>query len=154
MAINRSIALIGLCVLFTGCSTSGYYNNNPQQMKLGNNPHDMGVRYLLGRGAEQNDTKAFSYFSQAAEQGNALAQSELAYLYAAGKGTNQDYAQAFHWYQKAAEQDLAGAEYNLGLLYLHGLGTQPNQTLAMQWIKKSAAHGFEPARTTLAQYRS
>lgn len=148
MSIQKMLLLAGLCVLFAGCSTSSYYGSD--HSTLPKTKAGMGARYLLGRGAPQNNEKAFAYFQQGAREGDPFAQNELAYLYAAGKGTQRNDAKAFSWYQKAASHGLASAEFNLGLMYLHGIGTTPDQALGMEWIKKSAAHGFEPAKQQLA----
>jgi TPR repeat protein len=149
MSIKKLILLMGLSVLFAGCSTSGDYNDNTQTSTVP--PTRMGMRYLLGRGVPQDDQKAFAYFSQASAQDDAFAQNELAYMYAAGKGTKQDYGRALFWYQKAADHDLASAQYSLGVLYLRGLGTSPNKEMARKWFKRSADHGFEPAVKALAR---
>jgi len=145
--LKNTLLILGLSFLFVGCSTGGYYSDNIAS----GGPANMGVRYLLGRGVPQNDAKAFSYFSQAANAGDPFAQNEVAYLYAAGKGTSRNNAKALFWYKKAANYGLASAQYNLGLMYLHGLGTAPNKELAMQWFQKSASHGFLPARQALEQ---
>ncbi len=151
MSIQKILLLLGLSMLFTACSTGRYEGFGMQGSQLPNTSTGNGVRYLLGRGAPQNDEKAFQYFKQGAEEGDPFAQNEVAYLYAAGKGTTRDQVKAFFWYQKAADQGLASAEYNLGLMYRHGLGTAPNETLAIEWIKKAAARGFEPAKEALAR---
>ncbi len=151
MSIQKLILIIGLSFLFAGCSTGGYYSDN---MAGGGGPAKMGMRYLLGRGVPQNDTKAFYYFNQAANNDDPFAQNEVAYLYAAGKGTSRNYERALFWYEKAANHGLASAQYNLGLMYLHGIGTAPNKEVAMQWFQKSAARGFEPARLALGQVKS
>jgi TPR repeat protein len=52
-----------------------------------------------------------------ADQGNAVAQSGLAFLYATGHGVPQDYAQAVIWFRKAADQGNAGAQRGLGMSY-------------------------------------
>lgn len=147
MLIRKLLLLIGLSLLFTGCTTTKFYGNGSAYGD--SSPKSTGVRYLLGRGVEQNNQKAFYYFSKAADQGDVFAQNELAYMYAAGKGTSRNYAKSLSWYKKAAEHGLASAQYNLGLMYLHGLGTAPNKALAKSWFQKSAAHGFEPARIAL-----
>lgn len=151
MPIRRLLLLVGLCVLFAGCSTgrSGF-----NELYSDESSADLGTRYLLGRGVPQNNAKAFSYFSKAANEDDPFAQNELAFMYAAGKGTPRDYSKALLYYSKAAEHGLASAQYNLGLMYLHGLGTPPNQTIAMKWFKQSAAHGFEPARKEVARYQA
>src|SRR5580704_10295129 len=97
MTIKKWILLMGLCVLFTGCSTGRFPGETGPVSTT-----DMGERYLLGRGVPQNNAKAFSYFTQAANEGNPFAQNELAYMYAAGKGTKRDDAKALFWYRKAA----------------------------------------------------
>lgn len=150
MSIKNLVLLLGLCVLFTGCSTTKYYDQHSVALS-DNSAKNMGIRYLLGRGVEQNNEKAFYYFTKAANQGDALAQNELAYMYAAGKGAQRDNEKALKWYQQAAKQGLASAQYNLALMYLNGLGTSPNQALGEQWLKESASRGFEPARAKLAQ---
>ncbi len=148
MSIKKLLLLAGLCVLFAGCSTGRYYGGD----WMGGEADDtkMGVRYLLGRGAMQNDRKAFEHFYKAAHEDDSFAQNEVAYLYAAGKGTARNNEKAFYWYQKAAKHGLASAQYNLGLMYWYGLGTTENKTQAMKWFKKSAAHGFLPAQQRLA----
>lgn len=153
MSIKKLIVLMGLCVLFTGCSTARLSSDGMQAYHESDSTADVGIRYLLGRGVAQSDVKAFYYFSRAAEEGDPFAQNELAYLYAAGRGTSVDESEAFHWYQKAAKSGLASAEYNLGFMYHYGIGTLPNKALALEWYQKSAAHGFLPARTALQQYR-
>ena len=148
MSITKILGILGLSVLLAACSTNNYVASNSKAYR-DNSPRNMGVRYLLGRGVQQNDEKAFYYFNKAAGEGDVLAQNELAYLYAAGKGTPRNNALAFRWYKKAAAHGLASAQYNLGLMYLHGVGTEKNKTLAMEWFKKSADHGFAPARSAL-----
>lgn len=145
MPIRKIVTLVGLCVLFAGCSTGGLYTQNGHYASEGTGPTRDGVRYLLGRGVEQNDTKAFSYFSQGAQSGDVFAQNEIAYMYAAGKGTPRNYSKALHWYTVAADHGLASAQYNLGLMYLYGMGTPANKPVANDWFKKSAARGFQPA---------
>lgn len=146
MSIKRLIVLIGLCGLFAGCSTGRYD-------MMGGTSANMGVRYLLGRGVPQSDTKAFAYFRSQARSDDPFAENEVAYMYAAGKGTPRDYTKAFEWYQKAAEHGLESAQYNLSLLYYYGLGTPKNKTLAMHWLQKAAADGFEPAQDRLAKMK-
>ncbi|VVC76853.1 Localization factor PodJL [Aquicella siphonis] len=150
MSIKRMLLLVGLSVLFAGCSTSRFYGSNSTAYS-DSSAKSMGVRYLLGRGVEQSNEKAFYYFNQAAKDGDPFAQNEIAYMYAAGKGTARDYSKAFDWYKKAAAQGLASAQYNVGLFYLHGLGTPADKSQARMWFQKSAAHGFEPARVALSR---
>lgn len=151
MLIRKLLLCLGLSFLFAGCSTDKFYGDNASSIYTDNSPKSIGVRYLLGRGVPQDNKKAFYYFSQAANNGDVLAQNEIAYMYAAGKGTRRNNEKALMWYKKAANHGLASAQYNLGLMYLHGLGTAPNKVVAMEWFQKSAALGFEPAKIAIKQ---
>lgn len=149
--MKKIALLMTLCLLLASCASmndDSYNQTGPQLSST-----DMGIRYLLGQGVPQNDSKAFDYFLKAADQDNSpYAQNEVAYMYAAGKGTPQNYVKAFQYYQKAANQGVASAEFNLGLLYIHGLGTAQNPTLGKQFIQQAAAKGFEPARQALLEF--
>lgn len=145
LKLTRVVVVSCWLVLISGCATTKYDNVEGTSTQKG-------VRYLLGRGVAQNNTKAFYYFKKAAhEENNLYAQNELAYLYAAGKGIRKDYTKALYYYEKAAIRGLASAQYNLGMMYFHGLGTAENKQLARKWFEKAAALGFEPARVVLEQ---
>src|SRR5687767_8380270 len=122
MSSKKLMVIFGLFVLISAC-TPGSYDG----VGMGSRDTQMGTRYLLGRGVQQNDTTAFGYFQKAANSGDVFAQNEVAFMYAAGKGTKRDLTAALAWYQKAAEQGLASAQYNLGLMYWRGLGTSVNK---------------------------
>lgn len=143
--------VILITLLLVGCASDRYPGNAPMVHAKKESATETGVRYLLGRGVRQNDEKAFEYFLKGANQGNARAQNQVAYMYAAGKGTEQDYGKAIEYYQKAADQGLMSAQYNLGLMYLYGMGTPVNEALGLEWVQKAASKGFEPAKETLAK---
>ena len=153
MRVKCLIILAGICMLVAGCATDGssggiYAFNGTKSNS------DTGVQYLLGRGVPQNNEKAFYYFSRAADQGDVLAQNEVAYMYATGKGTPRDNEKALMYYQEAANSGLVSAQYNLGLMYLRGIGTTKNKQEALAWLKKSASRGFEPAKVALKRYKA
>jgi TPR repeat protein len=75
-----------------------------------------------GQGVPQDDVQAVSWYRQAAEQGNAVAQSNLGGFYRLGRGVPQDYAQAVTWFRQAADQGDAAAQFNLGIAYSFGEG--------------------------------
>lgn len=150
MIIKKLVVLASVLFMITSCSTDKY-GNTFFGFNRSNAMTDKGTQYLLGRGVPKDNEKAFYYYSQAAEQGDPLAQNELAYLYAAGKGTSRNYEKAFFYYQLAAKSGLSSAQYSLGLMYLHGLGTARNKPMAQQWFEQSAKEGFEPAKVALAR---
>jgi TPR repeat protein len=91
--------------------------------------------------------QAIAWYRKAADQGDAMAQMNLAIVYDQGIGIAQDYSEAAGLYRKAAEQGLPQAQYNLGLLYLYGRGMPKNGAQAAEWMRKAAEQG-----ETAAQY--
>ena len=84
-----------------------------------------------------------------AEQGNAVAQSNLGLLYQNGRGVPQDYVQARQWYEKAAVQGDENAQYNLSRLYVAGRGVPQDYVQARQWFKKAAVQRDAKAQHSL-----
>jgi TPR repeat protein len=75
----------------------------------------------------------FEAVKRAAEQGDALAQNDLAFMYANGQGVERNYAEAVKWQLKAAQQGHWEAQYRLGEMYAHGLGVPKNVAEAVKW---------------------
>jgi len=84
---------------------------------------------------------ALELWQPCAEQGDAIAQSNLGYLYDNGFGVAQDYAKAVFWYGLAAEQGDTFAQYSLGLYYGGGGGVPQDNVLAFMWLSVAAANG-------------
>jgi hypothetical protein len=84
-----------------------------------------------------------------AEQGNAVAEYNLARLYYAGRGVPQSYAEAFRWYSKAADQGHPKAEFAVGAMYAAGRGAQQNDAEAFVWVRKAAEQGEPRAQDEL-----
>ena len=105
----------------------------------------------------QSQTKAYkpqnykdiNSLYQAAKNGNASAQYQLAEAYFRGNGIGQDYQQARYWYQQAAEQNLVEAQYTLGMMYYQGAGTEKNYVQAEYWFTRAAENGDANARNHL-----
>ena len=118
----------------------------------GNNLENVkkGLAFYEGRGVQQDYAQAAAWFTKAAEQGLAQAQSNLGLMYANGQGVPQDDAQAVAWYQKAAEQGFAQAQSNLGEMYYFGHGVKKNDVKAYMWTYLAASQGLEEAIKFLA----
>ena len=86
----------------------------------------LGLCYDNGKGVLEDDKQAVFWYTQAAEQGYAKAQYNLALCYAAGEGVLEDDKQAVYWYTQAAEQGHPEAQYNLGICYAKGDGVSRN----------------------------
>ena len=59
----------------------------------------------------------FKAVINAAEQGDAEAQSKLGCYYIQGKTVKKDVEKAVEWWTKSAEQKNSDAQFNLGLYY-------------------------------------
>jgi len=105
--------------------------------------------------AKAGDTgAAFLVFRQAAEQGNAAAQIELASFYdptlPAKGGFPHDGAQAADWYERAALTGLAEAQRKLGLLLAKGgAGLAADAAKAKVWLQQAAAQNDTDAKKAL-----
>jgi TPR repeat protein len=90
--------------------------------------------------------KALKWYRKSAEQGDAIAQSNLGSMYGTGDGVPKDSSEAVKWYRKAAEQGNAGGQFNLGFMYATGEGVPLDFAKAMKWYRKAAEQ-----RNTVAQ---
>jgi TPR repeat protein len=80
-------------------------------------------------------------YRNAADQGNASAQSALGSMYANGDGVSRDYAAAVSWSRKAADQGNAHAQSDLALMYFNGRGVLKDYAAALCWARKAADQG-------------
>ncbi len=86
----------------------------------------------------------------AAFQGSAEAQHDLAAIYVAGHGgVEQDFQRASKWFEQAAHRGIANARYNLGVLYHQGIGVDQDIDKAFTWYKTAAALGHPEAEYNL-----
>ena len=102
--------------------------------------------YALG-----NFQEAHLEWLKVAEEGDARAQYNVAWMYAKGQGTAQDFQEAANWYEKSADQGYVDAQFNLGNLYLRGSGVTQNDYLAFSWFIKAAEQGDAAAQYNLGR---
>lgn len=80
--------------------------------------------YESGQGVPKDYAEALKWYRKAAEQGDALAQTQLGLMYIKGMGAPKDEAQAMAWLRKAAEQGYASAQAVMGEAYREGIGAE------------------------------
>ena len=95
--------------------------------------------YHQGQGVQQDYTEAVAWYSKAADQGLADAQTSLGVAYLRGQGVPQDYKESVRWYSLAAEQGNAIAQWLLGGMYSSGKGVPPDLVLAHMWLNIASA---------------
>ena len=114
--------------------------------------YDIGLMYFEGNGMAQDYTKAFQWFTQAAEQNHQEAQDYVGLCFAYGYGTKQDDRQAVEWYKRSAEQGNAKAQYHLALMYHSGRGVDQSYPAAFEWFKKAAEQDHQEAQNYVGLY--
>lgn len=103
---------------------------------------------MIGKGLSQDDVEAARWYRLAAEQGNAIAQSNLGSMYANGEGVLQGYVEAVRWYRAAAKQRNALAQFMLGGSYFLSQGVKLDIILSHMWVNIAAANGYDEAPET------
>ena len=97
---------------------------------------------LGGVSAHAEEPSAKLTVQELAEQGDALAQAQLASLYLLGRdGYEVNEKEASNWMLKAANQGLVEAEVVVAAMYDRGLGLPHDVNKATQWYEKAAAKG-------------
>jgi localization factor PodJL len=91
-----------------------------------------------------------SALRKAAQDGDPVAQYEVARRFSEGRAIPQDLEAAGDWYQRAAAQGLAPAQYALATLYEKGNGLAQDVAMAEMWYKRAAEQGNRKAMYNLA----
>ncbi|MBN9308627.1 peptidoglycan-binding protein, partial [Devosia sp.] len=86
----------------------------------------------------------------AAADGDARAQFEVAAIYTEGRAVPEDLKAAAMWYERAASQGFAPAQYRLGNLYENGRGVEKDMAQARLWYQQAAEAGNRMAMHNLA----
>lgn len=74
--------------------------------------------------------KAVEMYTDAADNGDDLAQCKLANMYREGRGVSQDYGEALRLYLQAERQGLAEARYYMGFMHKQGLAVRRDYQVA------------------------
>lgn len=94
---------------------------------------------------DYNPAEAAKWYRLAADNGQAWAMMELAFLHSRGDLGPPDRAEAFRWFEKAGDGDKPKhyvATANLGLCYLRGLGTPADPAKAAALFTKARDFTF------------
>jgi hypothetical protein len=122
----------------------------------GGNPnamHELGYRYLLGRGIAADTAKAAEWILKAANRGMALAEYNAGILHMHALGVPWNPFEAFRWFRAAAEKDQPAALYIYGLLHTDGLLIKPDWRRAWSLVAEAASKGHETAKEMLVEFR-
>lgn len=112
--------------------------------------YEIAVRYLVGRGIEQDYVQAAKWLQEAAAGGVTSAQYNLGVLYDSGRGVEADPVEALIWFHSAAEKGHGRAQYALAAAYAAGRGIERDSDMALKWLRRAAAENILEAQSSLA----
>lgn len=92
-------------------------------------------------GTVGDDAQAVAFYREAAEKGDAKAQTNMGLCYEQGKGVQADDDEMVTWYRKAAEQGYAAAQFALGRCFAGAGGVKWDMAKAVEWFDKAVAQG-------------
>ncbi len=113
--------------------------------------HELGLRYLTGKGFPADTVRAFQLIKQAADHHYLLAYFNLGVFCHNGWGTEWNPFEAYKYFRYTADNDLKEGEYAFGLYFTDNLAVQQDWKEAYQWIKRSAEQGYAPAKEILPE---
>lgn len=115
-----------------------------------------GIYYNMAQNAPERTSKkyernAVKFFMEAAEAGNAFAQSNMGFVYDRGVGgVEVNSEKALYWYRQALLSNDPVALNNAGLIYLEGaLNVPTDHNTAVKFFESSAAQGNCAGLTSL-----
>jgi hypothetical protein len=101
--------------------------------------------YEHGEGIRRNINEAERWYRSASEQGNKVAECNLASLYF----RQRDYPQALTWFRAAAQSGDPTAQEDLAWMYYTGIGTPTDYREAAEWVRRAAEQGTSRAQLDL-----
>ena len=116
-----------------------FYQSNIKEAEKGNAfaQYNIGLIFQYGLGIEENQQKAFEWYSKAADQGNGMAQLNLANMYIneTCECTPFNIEKVIQLYKQSASQNIAQAQFNLGQIYSSELFGYLDLDEANKWYK-------------------
>lgn len=124
-----------------------------QKANAGESPaqHELGVRYLLGRGFPADTVKAAYWIQKAADQRLPLAEFNLGILFMNGMGLEWDPFKAYYYFCAAADEEMPEALYVKGLIYTEDFIVPRNWPVAYHNFKRAAELGSNAAKISMKE---
>lgn len=152
-AIIIPISILFIVCLIAQILISSYYSHivfSPYGEAKATNAetlYDRGYSYEYGQDSEQNYSKAYDSYLQAAKNYDyAPAQYSIGTFYDNGYYVEQDYEMAATWYQKAVKQGYSVAQSALATLYLYGNGMPEDYEAAFELFHLAAEYNNTDAQ--------
>lgn len=113
--------------------------------------HELGLRYLTGRGVSADTARGAYWIQKAASQNLASAQFNLGILYYHGWGLDWNPFSAYREFLAAAKRGMVEAEYVMGQFLTDNLVVPRDWEGARRWVKLAADSGYAPAQEMLKE---
>jgi uncharacterized protein len=126
-----------------------------QKANAGESPaqHELGLRYLLGKGFPADTVKAAFWIQKAADQHLPLAEFNLGILLMNGVGIEWNPYMAFNNFREAAKQENPDALYVMGVLYTENFILPRSWPKAYRYFKKASEVGSEEAASAIKEIK-
>lgn len=140
-------------LFFTIFSLIVFVNANAQVSNLTNaqknlkiyNLYQQGLAYKNGINVDIDYQKAFNFFSQGADLGDAQCKYAVAYMLFKGLGCSQNYDLAAQIFASGAKAGRDNSSYFYGLCLRNGYGVQKNEDSARYYLQYAANLGYAQA---------
>jgi uncharacterized protein len=116
--------------------------------------HELGLRYLLGKGVKADTTRGAYWIGEAAKHNLVAARFNLGILQYNGLGVPWNPFNAYGNFVYCAEKGMVEAQYLVGILQTEDLIVPRNLDNAARWVRAAADSGYEPAKRALVQIES
>ena len=113
--------------------------------------HELGVRYLTGRGVAADTALSAEWLRRAAEQELPPAMYNYALLLNNGWSVSWDPFTAYRFFRRAAEAGMPEAQFVVGIYHTDGLVFEQDWEEAFRWISLAAEAGHGPAQRAKAE---
>jgi hypothetical protein len=138
--------LLAIFLLSTFCLRLSAQTSKDSITNLIANYYKLALQFKDGNGVTMDYAKAYSYFTKAADLGDAQSVYAVGYLQYKGLGCVQDYQKAALAFAQGAKTGKDNSMYFYGLCWRNGYGVvTKNEDSAKYWLNKAAAIGYKQA---------
>lgn len=113
--------------------------------------HELGLRYLFGKGTAPDTAKAAYWTKKAAAQGYVPARFNEGILDYHGWGVPWDPFSAYRDFRYCAERKMPEAEFAMAQFLTEDLVVPRNDEAAIAWVRSAADSGYAPAKEVLSR---
>lgn len=108
--------------------------------------HELGVRYLTGRGVQADSARSALWFRRSAAQDYTPAMYNYALHLVNGWGVDWNPFEGYTWFLRAADRGMPEAQFVVGVFHTDNLVLRQNWTEAHRWMSLAAKEGHEAAQ--------